>query len=167
MANPGKEHWKAVQWIFRYLHGTSNACLQFGHSKIGLVGYVDSDYAGDLDKRRSLTGYLFTIGGCVVSWKARLQATVTLSTTEAGYMAISEACKEAIWFRGLYNELCGDSSCTTIFCDSQSAICLTKIKCSMREQSILMLDITLFEVLLHKVISKYPRLVLMTIPQIC
>ena len=67
MANPGKEHWKAVQWIFRYLRGTSSACLQFGKSRDGLVGYVDSDYAGDLDKRRSLTGYVFTIGGCAVS----------------------------------------------------------------------------------------------------
>ncbi len=126
MANPGKEHWKAVQWIFRYLRGSSNACLQFGKSGDGLVGYVDSDYAGDLDKRRSLTGYVFTVGGCAVSWKACLQATVALSTTEAEYMAISEACKEAVWLRGLYTELCGDNSCINIFCDSQSAICLTK-----------------------------------------
>lgn len=72
MANPGKEHWRAVQWIFRYLRGTSNACLQFGKSRDGLVGYVDSDYASDLDKRRSLTGYVFTIGGCAASWKASL-----------------------------------------------------------------------------------------------
>nr|CAD41912.2 OSJNBa0033G05.13 [Oryza sativa Japonica Group] len=126
MANPGKEHWKDVQWIFRYLHGTSSACLQFGRSRDGLVGYVDSDFAGDLDRRRSLTGYVFTIGGCAVSWKASLQATVALSTTEAEYMAISEACKEAIWLRGLYTELCGVTSCINIFCDSQSAICLTK-----------------------------------------
>nr|GEX62887.1 retrotransposon protein, putative, Ty1-copia subclass [Tanacetum cinerariifolium] len=77
MANPGKEHWKAVQWIFRYLRG-------------------------DLDKRRSLIGYVFTIGGCAVSWKASLQTTVALSTTEAEYMAISEAFKEAIWLRNLY-----------------------------------------------------------------
>ena len=126
MANPGKEHWKAVQWIFRYLRGTSSACLQFGRSRDGLVGYVDSDFAGDLDRRRSLTGYVFTIGGCAVSWKASLQATVALSTTEAEYMAISEACKEAIWLRGLYTELCGVTSCINIFCDSQSAICLTK-----------------------------------------
>jgi hypothetical protein len=96
MTNPGKEHWNAVQWIFRYLRGTSSACLQFGKSRDGLVGYVDSYYAGDLDKRRSLTGYVFTIGGCDVSWKAYLQATVALFTTEAEYMAISEACKEAI-----------------------------------------------------------------------
>lgn len=125
MANPGKEHWNAVQWIFRYLRGTSDACLQFGSSGEGLVGYVDSDYAGDLDKRRSLTGYVFTIGGCAVSWKASLQTTVALSTTEAEYMAISEACKEAIWLRNLYGELCGNTSSTKIFCDSQSAIYLT------------------------------------------
>ncbi|KAI3790253.1 hypothetical protein L2E82_03169 [Cichorium intybus] len=86
MANPGKEHWKAVQWILRYLCGTSNACLQFGSSGEGLVGYVDSDYARDLDKRRSLTGYVFTIGGCAVSWKASLQTTIALSTTEAEYI---------------------------------------------------------------------------------
>lgn len=126
MANPDKEHWKAVQWIFTYLRGTSNACLQFGNFKIGLIGYVDSDYAGDLDKRRSLTGYVFTIGGCAVSWKASLQATVALATTEAEYIAIFEACKEPVWLRSLYNELCSDSSCITIFCNSQSAICLTK-----------------------------------------
>ena len=126
MANPGKEYWKAVQWIFRYLRGTSNAHLQFGKSRDGLVDFVDSDYAGDLDKRRSLTGYVFTIGGCAVSWKAILQHTVAWSTTEAEYMAISEACREATWLRGSYTELCGDMSCTTIFCDSQSAICLTK-----------------------------------------
>ena len=51
---------------------------------------------------------------------------VALSTTEAEYMAISEACKEAIWLRGLYTKFCGVTSCITIFCDSQSAICLTK-----------------------------------------
>ena len=55
-----------------------------------------------------------------------MQAIVALSTTEAKYMAISEACKEAIWLIGLYSELCGVSSCITIHCDSQSAICLTK-----------------------------------------
>jgi hypothetical protein len=67
MANPGKEHWNAIQWIFRYLRGTSKACLKFGRTGGGLVGYVNSDYAADLDKRRSLTGYVFTIGGCAVS----------------------------------------------------------------------------------------------------
>jgi hypothetical protein len=67
MANLDKEHWRVVQWIFRYLRGTCNVCLQFGKSRDGLVGYVDSDYDGDLDKRTFLTGYVFTIGGCAVS----------------------------------------------------------------------------------------------------
>ena len=61
-----------------------------------------------------------------MSWRATLQSIVACSTTDAEYMAISEACKEAIWLRGLYAELCGDSSCPTIFYDSQSTIYLTK-----------------------------------------
>jgi hypothetical protein len=71
MANPGREHWKAVQWILRYLRGSSNAGFCFGKSRDGLFGYVDSDYACDLD-RRSLSGYVFMVGGCAVSWKACL-----------------------------------------------------------------------------------------------
>ncbi|KAG8488863.1 hypothetical protein CXB51_016741 [Gossypium anomalum] len=126
MANPGKEHWKAVQWILRYLRGTTDVCLQFGRTEDGVIGYVDADFAGDLDKRRSLTGYVFTIGGCAISWKATLQTTVALSTTEAEYMAITEACKEVIWLKGLFSELNEDLQISTVFCDSQSAIFLTK-----------------------------------------
>ena len=126
MTNPGKEHWKAVQWIFRYLRGSTDVCLQFGRTRDEVVGFVDSDYAGDLDKRRSLTGYIFSVGGCAISWKATLQATVALSTTEAEYMAITEACKEAIWLKGLLSELSEDLQITTVFCDTQSAIFLTK-----------------------------------------
>jgi hypothetical protein len=87
---------------------------------------VDSDYAGDLDKRRSLAGYMFTVGDCVVSWRATLQPVVAQSTTEAEYMTIAKACKESTWLKGLYAELCGDDSCVNLFCDSQSAIYLTK-----------------------------------------
>uniref|UniRef100_A0ACD5ZUM4 Uncharacterized protein n=1 Tax=Avena sativa TaxID=4498 RepID=A0ACD5ZUM4_AVESA len=126
MANPGKEHWKADQWVFRYLLGTSNACLKLGRTGEGLVGYVDSDFTADLDKRRSLTGYVFNVGGCAVSWKATLQAVVAQSTTKAEYMAIAEAYKESVWLKSLFAELCGDDSCITLFCDSQSAIYLTK-----------------------------------------
>ena len=126
MANPGKEHWQAVKWILRYLKGTLNICLEFGRNKNTLVGFVDSDYAGDLDKRRSLTGYVFCIGGCAISWKATLQHVVALSTTEAEYMAVTEAIKEALWLRGLFGELTLQEGVTTIYCDSQSAIHLTK-----------------------------------------
>ena len=93
-----------------------------------------------------------------------MQATVALSTTEAKYMAISEACKEAIWLRGLYTELCGVTSCTTIFYDSRSAICLTKDQ--MFHERTKHIDVTIFEMLLLKVMLKYARLVLMIIPLI-
>jgi hypothetical protein len=126
MTNPGKEHWNAVKWIFRYLRGTSNACLQFDRIRKGLVGYVDSDFATDLDRRRSLTSYVFTVGGCAVSWRACLQPTVAQSITEAEYIAVCDACKEAVWLKGLYAELSGDTSCIDLFYDSQSAIYLTK-----------------------------------------
>jgi hypothetical protein len=126
MANPSKEHWKAVQWIFGYLRGTSKACLKFGRTGKGLVDYMDSDYAGDLDKRRSLPGYVFTVGDCVVSWRTTLQPVVAQSTTEAEYMAIDEACKEFSWLKGLYVELSSDDSCINLFCERQSAIYLTE-----------------------------------------
>ena len=86
MENPGKEHWKAVVWILRYLNGTINYGLIYGTdgmNEVNVEGFVDSDYAGNLDKRRSLTGYLFKLSGCTISWKASLQNVVVLSTTEA------------------------------------------------------------------------------------
>jgi hypothetical protein len=65
MANPGKSHWDAVKWIFRYLKGTTNYGITFVKQKsdLSVVGYVDADYAGDLDDRRSITGYVFTLAG--------------------------------------------------------------------------------------------------------
>ena len=66
-----------------------------------VIGYVDSDYAGDLDNRRSTTGYVFTINGGSVCWKSIIQSIIALSTTEAEYMAIVEAAIEALWLTGL------------------------------------------------------------------
>ncbi|KAG8473058.1 hypothetical protein CXB51_035009 [Gossypium anomalum] len=66
---------------------------KIGRTRDGIIGYVNVDFARDLDRRRSLTSYVFTIGGCTISWKATLQTTVALSTTAAEYMAITEACK--------------------------------------------------------------------------
>jgi hypothetical protein len=72
MSNPGKAHWEAVKWILRYLKGTSDYVLCFGGNKVQLQGYTDSDLAGDLDKRRSTTGYTFTFAGAAISWASRL-----------------------------------------------------------------------------------------------
>ncbi|GJX33968.1 retrotransposon protein, putative, ty1-copia subclass [Tanacetum coccineum] len=72
---------------------------------VDVDGFVDADYAKDLDKARSITGYVFMVHGCVVSWKATLQHVVALSTTEAEYMALTEVVKESIWLKGLLIEL--------------------------------------------------------------
>ena len=66
---------------------------------------MDSDYAGDLDKQRSTTGYLFSMAGEPVCWCSTLQSTVALFTIEAEYMAVTEAFKEAIWMHSLINDL--------------------------------------------------------------
>ena len=63
MANPGKTHWEVVKRILLYLKGTINTGLSFGGGTCQVSGYVDSDYAGDLDRRRSTTGYVFKIHG--------------------------------------------------------------------------------------------------------
>ena len=67
MNNPGKEHWKAVQWILSYLRGTTCHALCFRGSDTVLQGYVDVDMAGDKDGRRRTTRYLFIVGGTIVS----------------------------------------------------------------------------------------------------
>ncbi|KAM1696422.1 hypothetical protein ACFXTN_027951 [Malus domestica] len=129
MHNPGKGHWQAVKWILRYILGTVDVGLLFQQDKVTgqyVVGYVDSDYAGDLDKRRSTTGFVFTIAGGPVSWRSILQSTVALSTTEAEYMAVTEAIKEAIWLQGLLDDLGVQQDHVNVHCDSQSAIHLAK-----------------------------------------
>ncbi|KAH9706111.1 hypothetical protein KPL70_012113 [Citrus sinensis] len=129
MSNPGIDHWRAVKWIMRYLRGTAEyGLLYVGSGDEGniQVGYVDSDFVRDLDKRRSLTGYSFTLGGCTVNWKATLQNVVALSTTEAEYTAAAEALKEAIWLKGMATELGDEQDSVEVYCDSQSAIHLSK-----------------------------------------
>nr|GEU35870.1 hypothetical protein [Tanacetum cinerariifolium] len=104
LANPGKNHWEAVKWILKYLRGTINVGLVYGTNRgnhVDVTSFVNSNYAKDPNKGRSISGYAFLVHGYVVSWKAMLQHVVALSTTEAEYMALTEAVKEAIWLRGL------------------------------------------------------------------
>lgn len=68
MTNLGKQHWETVKWILRYLQGTINKCLCFKSDELTLQGFLDSDFTGEIDHKRSTTGYVFTIGTTVVSW---------------------------------------------------------------------------------------------------
>jgi hypothetical protein len=72
MSNLGKQHWEAVKWILRYLRGTSNMSLCFIGADLKLQGYVDADLAGDVDSRKSTTGFIYTLDGTVVCWASKL-----------------------------------------------------------------------------------------------
>lgn len=99
MSKPSRENWQAVKWLLRYLKGTSKLKLVYSgeaHSTCEVIGYCDSDFAADLDKRRSLSGYVFTLGGNVVSWKSSLQHVVALLTTKAEYISLTEVVKESM-----------------------------------------------------------------------
>ena len=127
MGKPLMVHWQAVKWVLRYIQGSLDTRLKFkGKGEFVATGYCDSDYSADLDKRRSITGYTFTVGGNVISWRSSLQPVVALSTTEAEYISLTEAAKEAIWLKGLMNKLGFKQRAVEIHCDSQSAIALAK-----------------------------------------
>ena len=126
LANPGKEHWAAVKWIFKYLRGSSKVCLSFGGGPPALTGYTDADMARDIDTRKSTSGYVLTFAGGAVSWQSRLQRCIALSTTEAEYIAATEVCKEMLWMKEFLQELGLKQENYVVHCDSQSAIHLCK-----------------------------------------
>ncbi|KAL5754374.1 hypothetical protein ACOSP7_022594 [Xanthoceras sorbifolium] len=126
MNNPGKIHWEAVKWILRYLRGTTNKTLCFKGGDTTLTGYVDADLAGNVDIRKSTTGYVYTLGGTAVSWVSQLQKIVALSTTEAEYVVVTEASKEMVWLQSFLEELGKKQEDNVLYCDSQSAIHLAK-----------------------------------------
>ena len=120
-----------VKWVFRYFHGTSDygLCYQ-GRPRLDRVldihGFVDAHWAGDLDQRRSTSGYVFNLFGGVVSWMSKKKSVVALSTTEAEYMAATHASKEAIWLQRLCSSMGLVQGAIRIECDSQSVIFLAK-----------------------------------------
>jgi hypothetical protein len=115
-----------VKRIIRYLKGTKDWFLVLGGSQQDLVGYTDADGMSNAD-RHAISGYVFQIDGSTVSWSAKRQSIVALSTTEAEYVATTHAAREAVWLRTLLTELFGDvPKSTTLYSDSQSSIALAK-----------------------------------------
>jgi hypothetical protein len=105
-AAPTTSHMKGGLRVVRYLLGTKDKGLIYGgKGKQDLVGYVDSDFAGDVDSRKSTTGFVFMVNGGAVSWGSKKQQSVATSTVEAEYIAASHAIKEGVWLGGLLEEL--------------------------------------------------------------
>lgn len=102
MSKPSKDHWSGVKRIVSYINGTLNHGLKFtADQEPELVANADEDWAGDVDTRISMSGYVFQIGGNTISWSSRKQSTVSKSSTEAEYVALSSAAQEAVWLRRL------------------------------------------------------------------
>ena len=83
-----------------------------------LEGFTDADMAGDLDGRKSTSGFLFTFAGGAISWQSKVQKCVALSTTEAEYIAATEAAKEMLWMKRFVQELGLMQDEYVVFCDS-------------------------------------------------
>lgn len=124
MSDPSQIDMTKAKRVLRYLKGTLN--LKICYSKGGnkeVFGYTDSDWAGDYGNRRSTSGYVFLLAGAAISWSSKRQETVALSSTEAEYIALAHATQEAIFIRGIVQELKIDlPGPTTIFADNQSCI---------------------------------------------
>ena len=92
-----------------------------------LIGYTDSDYAGDQDDRKSTSGYVFMLSSGAVSWSSKKQPVVTLSTTEAEFIAAASSVCQSVWLRRILQQLNHEPrKSTTIYCDNSSTIKLSK-----------------------------------------
>lgn len=143
-ASANTEHMVAAKRALRYIRYTMDLGIQYTKAipsvNSALHGYSDADWAGDLEDRKSTTGYLFLVANGAVSWQARKQSIVALSTTEAEYVACSEGCREAVALRRIYEDLkniqvgTGKANypsplvmpATMILVDNQSAISLVQ-----------------------------------------
>ena len=104
--NPSSEHFNAIDQILRYLAGSPERGITFGGEKeLKLIGYSDSDWAGDHADRKSTSGFIFMLNGGTISYAYKKQAVVILSSTEAEYVALSLVAREATWLRLLLTEL--------------------------------------------------------------
>jgi len=127
-SKPTAEHWQAVKRIIRYLKGTYNYGLTYSKSdQRSCAGYSDADWAGDIDDRKSTSGYCFQFNGSLISWRSQKQPCVALSTAEAEYVALAAATQESLWLRQLFSDLkIKHESAMIIYEDNQSAICIAK-----------------------------------------
>jgi hypothetical protein len=110
---PGQKHMDADEHCLKYLAGTADLCIQYGRTQDGKIegrelnrlwGWVDADFAADLDTRRSHTGYVIMMNGGSISWKSVNQKSVSLSTAESEWYTASEVGEELLYLRIIMRE---------------------------------------------------------------
>ncbi|KAM1569159.1 hypothetical protein ACFX10_034310 [Malus domestica] len=128
MENPTEMHLRATKRVFRYLKGITDFGIFYKKGrKSSFLGFTDSDYSGDIDDRKSTSGNVFLMSSGAISWSSKKQQIVTLSTTEAEFVAAASCSCQAIWLRRMLEVLSNQQQdSTTIYCDNVSAIKLSR-----------------------------------------
>ena len=133
LSKPSNEHMQAAKRAFRYLSGTSDMGLVYTSQRVSnmneiiITAYSEADWAGDLDNRKSTTGYVILLNGNIINWNSKKQARVALSTAEAEYMAISAVVQELKWLTYLLNEMKLKVKLPiTLFCNNQAAVSISE-----------------------------------------
>jgi hypothetical protein len=124
---PGRLHWEAAKRVLKYVNTTRTFGITYRREPdVNYHVYCDSDWAGDLDGRRSTSGWVAMLGGGAVAWQSRLQKAPAQSSCEAEYVAAGMAACEISWARGFFQEIGRPLQGPTILeSDSQSAIHVT------------------------------------------
>ena len=128
-----EKHFKGLLRVLKYVLSTSDLGIKYDSASMlnfngiwKVVAYCDSNFAGDKDSRNSVTGFCIYIGRCLISWKSRGQKSVTLSSTEAEYVAVSEVCAEIIFIKYILEFLDVKVEYpVTVMCDNVGAIFLS------------------------------------------
>ena len=121
---PTQMHMKAAKQVLRYLKGSKDKSLIISHGDQNkkLEMFVDSDFAGCLETRRSTSGCMIFYNGTLISWRSKRQSLPALSSAEAEYISLSEGMKEAIWLKNLFSELNDKITCIPTYEDNQACI---------------------------------------------
>jgi hypothetical protein len=138
-SNPGEAHYSALKHLFRYIKGTLDYRITYSKSPSlykfttyidpdeFFFTYTDADHGGKKDTMKSTSGFVVMMAGGPVSWRSKLQTTVSLSTTEAEYVAGVDAGKEIACMRHLLQELeYGLTGASSLLMDNQSAIVVAR-----------------------------------------
>jgi hypothetical protein len=125
-ASPRESHLKATKRILRYLKHTQDVGLWYPKgASFELVGYSDSDYAGDKVERKSTSGTCQLLGRSLVSWSSKKQNSIALSTAEAEYIAAGSCCAQILWMKATLKDFGINFKNVPLLCDNESAVKLT------------------------------------------
>ena len=120
---PNKQHFTAAKRCFRYLIATKDLTLRYRYGvDLFLEGFSDSDYGNCIDTRRSVFGYIFRLGDATICWRSQKQKSVSTSTTEAEYVALSKAAKHFQWIKIALKDLRLSKTDSAVLCDNTSTL---------------------------------------------